>query len=420
MSAVKDLTGMTFGRWKVLGPDPAKYPDGRKRWICQCQCEAKTEKSIIGKNLLNGISKSCGCLKRETLAARNSKSGLSKTHLYKIFKSMNRYGDICDDWKGYESGLENFIAWANENGYKEGMSIRRIRPNMVFSPTNCVFYERPHSEKHVKAVSMKPIKDLTGKTFGRLKVIGPGPSYRRADGESGKTWECECQCENKTHIFVPTDKLTSGQKNDCGCVYREKVAMNAYKSDINREALKDFKPFWDMSYEDRTNAYNRIYGIHKMMIARCEDPKQNKYYLYGGKGIKVCKEWKGKAGFINFFKWSITHGYDVGLSIDRRDSDGNYCSENCRWITVKEQANNTSRNNYIYDGEEMLTFAEFDNKYDDSGKIYSRFSDGWSHSAIVEAAKHKELGLHMSRKGRQYLDSDGFIVLIPKINQKEK
>lgn len=79
------------------------------------------------------------------------------------------------------------------------------------------------------------------------------------------------------------------------------------------------------------------------MVKRCLDTSNNKYYDYGGRGIKICDRWleSNGEGFINFY--SDMGDKPEGLSLDRIDVNGNYEPDNCRWATNKEQAYNKRR-----------------------------------------------------------------------------
>lgn len=102
--------------------------------------------------------------------------------------------------------------------------------------------------------------------------------------------------------------------------------------------------------------YEPWYSSYKSMMERCYHPKCRQYEQYGGRGIKICEEWHN----INAFaEWVKTSGYEKGLSIDRINVNGDYCPENCRWATSKEQANNR-RNNVFYEYKgESHTLAEW-------------------------------------------------------------
>jgi hypothetical protein len=77
------------------------------------------------------------------------------------------------------------------------------------------------------------------------------------------------------------------------------------------------------------------YVIWASMLQRCENPKSTNYRLYGGRGIKVCRRWHK---FENFY--ADMGSRPRGLTIDRKDNDGNYTKANCRWATRKDQAQN--------------------------------------------------------------------------------
>lgn len=84
----------------------------------------------------------------------------------------------------------------------------------------------------------------------------------------------------------------------------------------------------------------RLYRIWKQMRYRCLNQKNKDYPNYGGRGIKICKEWEDS--FIPFQKWALINGYKDNLTIDRINNDEGYYPENCRWATVAEQNRNRS------------------------------------------------------------------------------
>ena len=76
------------------------------------------------------------------------------------------------------------------------------------------------------------------------------------------------------------------------------------------------------------------------MKYRCHSQSPNNPYAtyYRDKGIKVCDEWC--EDFWEFQRWSLAHGYQEGLTIDRIDGDGDYSPGNCRWVTAAENSKN--------------------------------------------------------------------------------
>lgn len=143
-----DITGQRFYRWSVIGI-ASKTSDNHQKWHCICDCGA--ERDVLGKDLRNGKSKSCGCLSRELSAKRAEKHGLHKHPLYTIWCNMHsrcenpnnpsfyNYGGrgikICEEWNNPES----FILWGISHGYSEGLQLDRINNDGDYSPENCRF-----------------------------------------------------------------------------------------------------------------------------------------------------------------------------------------------------------------------------------------------------------------------------------------
>lgn len=73
------------------------------------------------------------------------------------------------------------------------------------------------------------------------------------------------------------------------------------------------------------------------MLGRCERASDKSYERYGGRGVRVCAEWHD---FLVFRAWAQQAGYADGLQIDRIDNDGDYCPENCRFVSQTENLRN--------------------------------------------------------------------------------
>ena len=194
--------------------------------------------------------------------------------------------------------------------------------------------------------------DLTGKRFGRLTVL---EKSCLDVGDKGKTYYiCRCDCGNMTINY--SSDLTCNKTLSCGCYSRENTKQRKLK---------------------HGQAETRLYEIWQNMKKRCSNTRSTLYKNYGGRGITVCEEWQE---FEPFRDWAMANGYSDDLSIDRIDVNGNYCPENCRWATRKEQANNTRKNHYLTYNGRTMTMRQW---ADELGVSYNLIRDrinklGWS------------------------------------------
>lgn len=161
---------------------------------------------------------------------------------------------------------------------------------------------------------MAKMVDITGEKFGRLTALKPIFDGRRYN------WLCRCDCGNT--CVKNGVSLRNGSTKSCGCIHSEQLSKRSKKHGYSGE---------------------RLYRVWKGIKGRCNFPSHKSYKDYGGRGIKVCEEWKND--YISFRNWSIANGYDENAefgkcTIDRIDVNGNYEPSNCRWVDLKTQAKN--------------------------------------------------------------------------------
>lgn len=195
------------------------------------------------------------------------------------------------------------------------------------------------------------IEDLTGRTFGYLTVIKP---ERTKDGRNG--WLCQCDCGNT--VVERSWILMHEKRRSCGC--KQHTLIGARRRTHGMAGGK---------YEGRRSP---LYRCWSNMKSRCYNPNVRSYADYGAKGIGVCDEWIND--FEAFAGWANDNGYQDGLTIERKDANGNYCPENCEWITLSENSRRAGRRHcygYNYETGETVEFVGIREFASERGLSYS-------------------------------------------------
>jgi len=182
-----------------------------------------------------------------------------------------------------------------------------------------------------------------GDKYGRLEVLAVGkiPNTFR--------YKSVCKCECGVIKVVRSDSLKDGSIQSCGCYHKEKIIKHNLSTSIH-------------------------YDRWKNILDRCNNPACKRYHDYGGRGIKVSQRWLNIENFID----DMGGSYYKGLEIDRIDNNGDYCKENCRWVTPKVNSRNRRSARVIkYNGmsKSLIEWAEYANIT--INLLWDRLNAGW-------------------------------------------
>lgn len=206
-------------------------------------------------------------------------------------------------------------------------------------------------------VTMCKTSEMQGQRFGRLLVLNLAYTQPRGRGRE-RYWECRCDCGRvvvKAGIYLRT-----GDTKSCGCLVGDRCAERNITHGMAHT--------------------HRLYSTWKMMRARCHSKKTPLFKDYGGRGISICDRWSDFSAFVE----DVWPSFKEGLTLNRKDNDGNYCPENCEWATDEEQANNTRRNHFLTAGGKTQTIARWAREVGISPQvIHKRIARGWNDTMAV-------------------------------------
>ncbi len=195
------------------------------------------------------------------------------------------------------------------------------------------------------------VKPLEGQRFGKLLVI----RFLGLNISREALWLCRCDCAAEKRA-VRKD-LVTGDVTSCGCDLIEKRKKAG------------------AVYGTHRMSKHPVYFVWRSMMDRCRLPTHQAWKNYGGRGIKVCKQWHQ---FQNFWA-DMGETYTRGLQIERINNDGPYSPKNCRWATCGEQSRNRRTNVYINTPQGRMTVADASRVFQIKGTtLHWRLKNGWS------------------------------------------
>jgi hypothetical protein len=195
--------------------------------------------------------------------------------------------------------------------------------------------------------------------YGRLTVVSEARSRKNY-----KMWLCLCDCGKQTIVYP--QGLYKGTTQSCGCLGRERrlAANTKHGHNLRGNKSGEHRSWWEM-------------------LRRCYSPRHISFKNYGGRGIAVCERWRN--GFQAFFA-------DMGPKpttrhwLDRKDTNGDYTPDNCRWATPKEQLRNTRRNRIVTYKDRQVCVSQLAEETGVSEKrLRWRIKHGWTVERAVSA-----------------------------------
>lgn len=211
--------------------------------------------------------------------------------------------------------------------------------------------------------------DLSNQKFGKLTAIELSNDKKDSNGTT-KLWKCVCDCGNIVYKSARTlNEARKLHRNiSCGCSSKSDLIGKRFGNITVKKYLysKQKQRYWECQCDcgkslilnsnyfsthkckclkiqkQQTKYIYRLRTIFYKMKRRCYNPTAKDYKCYGGRGIAICEEWLNDIN--KFVEWSLSHGYNSNLEIDRINNNGNYEPNNCRWVDAYVQANN-KRNN---------------------------------------------------------------------------
>jgi len=157
---------------------------------------------------------------------------------------------------------------------------------------------------------MHPRRELKGQVFGRLVVL-EFAGMRKYSSQ----WLCRCECG--TEKIFDSKNLVAGRSRSCGC--KQGGRSGLYGAVKRTHGLSNKSPIYDTWVNIRQ---------------RCHNPNNPYFYLYGGRGIEVCEEWRAS---YEAFHRDMAPTWQKGLTIERIFGDLGYAPGNCIWMPMSEQ-----------------------------------------------------------------------------------
>lgn len=321
------LKSLTFNQLTISKELPNQMISGKSRRMVECQCVCGNTKSYELLKVLNDKVKTCGC--RRSFKVGDKSGHLEILEYVVDEKPAHRYMVRCNNCYSINSYAATIF----------------------------------NTKKHCGCIPLDIIPLNTPFVKGVYTIIEELSNWR-VTTEIRRIVKAICNICNHESI-LNYNKISNGKY---GCI---KCATT------NASSAKRIYPY---------DITKNLTSKRSAMIYRCHSEKSKDYANYGGRGIKVCDEWRGKGGNKIFLEWSMSNGYSKGLQIDRIDNNGDYTPQNCRYISHTENQRNTRMNALDREIVEDIKYGKYKGM---SAKQISEIIGNCHESTIRSVIKNK-------------------------------
>jgi len=222
----------------------------------------------------------------------------------------------------------------------------------------------------------KNLKSEIGNTYGSWRVIGRAPNY-----DERAYWFCLCKCGVVKSISGSS--MRKGMSNGCN---------KCKPVNINTNWIENFR----LRHSRQTHGMSKTneYRIWRGILSRCLNANNPNFHLYGGRGIEVCSEWSDS--FEEFYR-DMGKRPSTKHSIDRIDTNGNYCKENCRWATAEIQSRNRRNNQHETIGGITYVRSDWMKMLEvDPSSVHKRIRKGETFAHAIAALRPNQLSVYLN------------------------
>lgn len=187
--------------------------------------------------------------------------------------------------------------------------------------------------------------------------------------------------------------------NDGHKLYRVQCSECGYKTDMRLTDITRTKGCRHCAHNPYKWKNDKLRKIYSGIKTRCYNAKDKSYKWYGNKGIKMCEEWVLNPS--NFECWALDNGYKDGLTIDRINENENYCAENCRWVTMSDNARYKSTTRILTVDGVSHTGREWANVLDIGTNVINTMLRSEEEAKVIEFIRRRQKDKTKSRRNRE-------------------